>query len=78
MEYTELKNTVSLMALISLTNPLELIKTRLQTTKELVSAGKLRENYKGVIDCLKKVFKNEGLKCFWKGNAITLFRFYPN
>lgn len=39
--------------------PVDVIKTRLQ--------GLDRANYKGVIDCGIKIFRDEGIKTFWKG-----------
>jgi len=47
-------------------NPVWLIKTRLQ----LQEVGHKREgspNYNGYIDCIKRVFKEEGIRGFYKG-----------
>lgn len=59
-------------------NPLELIKSRIQTSYELVDRGAIQKCYKGFTDCLKTIKVNEGIKALWKGNSISLMRFFPN
>jgi solute carrier family 25 citrate transporter 1 len=49
-----------------LTMPVDVIKTRLQG----VDAGK----YRGVIDCARQIFQQEGIKTFWKGTTPRLGR----
>ena len=48
----------------SLTTPADVIKTRLQ-----VVAREGQTTYNGVIDCARKIWKEEGGKAFWKGTA---------
>lgn len=45
-----------------LPTPADVIKTRLQ-----VAARKGQTTYKGVIDCAKKIYAEEGMGAFWKG-----------
>ena len=45
-----------------LTTPADVIKTRLQ-----VVAREGQTTYNGVIDCAKKIWREEGGKAFWKG-----------
>ena len=45
-----------------MTTPADVIKTRLQ-----VVAREGQQSYTGVIDCAKKIWKQEGFKAFWKG-----------
>ena len=45
-----------------LTTPADVIKTRLQV---VARAG--QTTYSGVIDCAKKIYKEEGAVAFWKG-----------
>lgn len=53
--------------------PVELVKCRLQIQFE----EKKNNYYKGVIDCLKKIIKNEGWKAIYKGNVATIYREIP-
>lgn len=48
----------------SLVTPADVIKTRLQ-----VSARAGQTTYSGVIDCLRKILKEEGFRAFWKGTG---------
>lgn len=44
--------------------PADVIKTRLQ-----VAARAGQTTYSGVIDCFRKILKEEGFKAFWKGTG---------
>lgn len=46
----------------SLVTPADVIKTRLQ-----VAARAGQTTYSGVIDCFRKILKEEGHRAFWKG-----------
>lgn len=46
----------------ALATPADVIKTRLQ-----VVARKGQTTYSGLIDCARKIWKEEGGKAFWKG-----------
>ncbi|KAI7904881.1 mitochondrial carrier domain-containing protein [Cokeromyces recurvatus] len=62
-------------AIITMTfmNPLDVVKTRLQeTTKN----GKTE--YKGTIDCLSKIFRNEGTFALWRGLIPGLVMALPS
>ncbi|XP_061736022.1 electrogenic aspartate/glutamate antiporter SLC25A12, mitochondrial-like isoform X2 [Nerophis ophidion] len=48
----------------SLVTPADVIKTRLQ-----VSARAGQTTYNGVIDCFRKILREEGFRAFWKGAA---------
>ena len=63
-------------ASMTLANPIELVRIRMQTCSELVQMGSLKKSYSGVFDCLQRVQYEEGLRAFWKGNAAKLIRFY--
>eukprot|EP01083_Nonionella_stella_P098105 275785_1 len=66
------------------TYPVQLIKSRLQQrsqTAELSSSGEVRivnRHYRGVVDCAGKIWKNEGLLGFFKGNAANALRVAPS
>jgi len=51
---------------ITITYPLEFIRTRLTIGKELGAA------YSGVGDCLRKTYKTEGMRAFYKGYLTTV------
>ena len=40
--------------------PIERVKLLVQNQGEMLKTGRLKEPYKGVIDCTVKVFRNEG------------------
>lgn len=50
------------MPAASLVTPADVIKTRLQ-----VAARAGQTTYTGVIDCFRKILKEEGFRAFWKG-----------
>ncbi|XP_051938765.1 electrogenic aspartate/glutamate antiporter SLC25A12, mitochondrial-like [Hippocampus zosterae] len=56
----------------SLVTPADVIKTRLQ-----VAARAGQTTYSGVIDCFRKIHKEEGFRAFWKGAAARVFRSSP-
>ncbi|XP_019713155.1 calcium-binding mitochondrial carrier protein Aralar1-like [Hippocampus comes] len=56
----------------SLVTPADVIKTRLQ-----VAARAGQTTYNGVIDCFRKIHKEEGFRAFWKGAAARVFRSSP-
>ena len=55
-----------------LTTPCDVIKTRLQ-----VEARKGDATYNGLVDCAKKVYKDEGPKAFFKGGPARILRSSP-
>ena len=64
--------------LFTLFYPTEMVRTRLQTTGELFRQKKIDTFYAGIRDCTKRIYKYEGFRAFWKGNATSLLRHYPN
>ncbi|XP_017793979.1 PREDICTED: calcium-binding mitochondrial carrier protein Aralar1 isoform X2 [Habropoda laboriosa] len=54
----------------ALVTPADVIKTRLQ-----VVARRGQTTYNGLLDCAKKIYKEEGPRAFWKG--ATVFRSSP-
>ena len=55
-----------------LTTPCDVIKTRLQ-----VEARKGEQIYNGLVDCAKKIYKDEGFKAFFKGGPARILRSSP-
>ncbi|GAB1286420.1 Calcium-binding mitochondrial carrier protein Aralar1 [Apodemus speciosus] len=56
----------------SLVTPADVIKTRLQ-----VAARAGQTTYSGVVDCFRKILREEGPSAFWKGTAARVFRSSP-
>uniref|UniRef100_A0A671YPY5 Solute carrier family 25 member 12 n=1 Tax=Sparus aurata TaxID=8175 RepID=A0A671YPY5_SPAAU len=56
----------------SLVTPADVIKTRLQ-----VAARAGQTTYSGVIDCFRKILKEEGFRAFWKGTGARVCRSSP-
>ncbi|CAH0400147.1 unnamed protein product [Chilo suppressalis] len=53
---------------ICLMHPLDLVKTRLQLQSSKTPAKRGDpHHYNGIVDCMKKMYKYEGLKSFWGG-----------
>ncbi len=55
-----------------LTTPADVIKTRLQ-----VEARKGDATYNGIVDCARKVYKDEGFRAFFKGGPARILRSSP-
>ncbi|XP_031624008.1 mitochondrial 2-oxodicarboxylate carrier [Contarinia nasturtii] len=52
---------------VCLMHPLDLVKTRLQIQNKINNTASSELYYKGVLDCFRKMLRNEGLFSFWKG-----------
>ncbi|XP_076904041.1 ADP,ATP carrier protein ER-ANT1-like [Bidens hawaiensis] len=57
--------------------PLDKVKLLLQNQGELLKRGQLIKPYTGVSNCFKRVFKEEGFFSFWRGNQVTVIRYFP-
>ncbi|XP_028672887.1 electrogenic aspartate/glutamate antiporter SLC25A13, mitochondrial [Erpetoichthys calabaricus] len=60
------------MPAASLVTPADVIKTRLQ-----VAARAGQTTYSGVIDCFRKILREEGPRALWKGAVARVFRSSP-
>jgi len=54
--------------------PIERVKLLLQTQD---ANAKLTKKYTGIIDCLTRVPKEEGVSAFWRGNLANVIRYFP-
>ncbi|KAJ6889637.1 hypothetical protein NC652_030386 [Populus alba x Populus x berolinensis] len=43
----------------------------------MIKRGQLKTPYTGVRDCFKRVFREEGLFSFWRGNQANIIRYFP-
>ncbi|EPS70669.1 hypothetical protein M569_04091, partial [Genlisea aurea] len=57
--------------------PMERVKLLLQNQGELLKRGRLQIPYTGIADCFYKIFKNEGVLSFWRGNQANVLRYFP-
>lgn len=55
--------TISGWAQVFVMQPFEIIKVR------LVNQSLLNPEYKGIVDCFKRILKEEGVRSFYKGNT---------
>ncbi|KAJ8676391.1 hypothetical protein QAD02_012178 [Eretmocerus hayati] len=56
----------------ALVTPADVIKTRLQ-----VVARQGQTTYDGLMDCARKIYREEGARAFWKGATARVFRSSP-
>lgn len=57
--------------------PIERVKLLLQNQNELIKRGRLKKPYLGVSNGFKRVFLEEGLIAFWRGNQANVIRYFP-
>ncbi|KAM9307829.1 electrogenic aspartate/glutamate antiporter SLC25A13, mitochondrial [Gastrophryne carolinensis] len=70
--YLLLAGAIAGMPAASLVTPADVIKTRLQ-----VAARAGQTTYSGVIDCFRKILREEGHRALWKGAGARVFRSSP-
>ena len=57
--------------------PIERVKLLLQNQGEMIKRGQLKKPYLGVCHGFKRVFTEEGLFAFWRGNQANVIRYFP-
>jgi len=57
--------------------PIERVKLLVQNQDEMIKQGRLSEPYKGVVDCVQKTLRSEGVIPFWRGNLANVLRYFP-
>ena len=55
--------------------PIDRVKLLLQTQK--VNPA-VTTRYRGTWDCIRRVYAEQGLQSFWRGNVANLMRYFPN
>jgi solute carrier family 25 (adenine nucleotide translocator) protein 4/5/6/31 len=60
------------------TAPIERVKLIIQTqdSNPLIRSGEV-ERYKGIGDCFSRVYSEQGLGAFWRGNFTNVLRYFP-
>eukprot|EP00468_Gymnochlora_sp_CCMP2014_P011018 CAMPEP_0167755258 /NCGR_PEP_ID=MMETSP0110_2-20121227/8723_1 /TAXON_ID=629695 /ORGANISM="Gymnochlora sp., Strain CCMP2014" /LENGTH=305 /DNA_ID=CAMNT_0007641223 /DNA_START=213 /DNA_END=1130 /DNA_ORIENTATION=+ len=57
--------------------PIERVKLLIQNQDEMIKQGRLKTPYKGMMDCTVRVFREEGIGPFWRGNMANVIRYFP-
>lgn len=57
--------------------PVERVKLLLQNQGEMMKRGNMTRPYKGIADCAGRVFREEGVLSFWRGNQANVIRYFP-
>jgi len=60
------------------TAPIERVKLIIQTqdANPLIKSGQVAR-YTGIGDCFARVYSEQGLKAFWRGNFVNVLRYFP-
>jgi solute carrier family 25 (adenine nucleotide translocator) protein 4/5/6/31 len=59
--------------------PIERAKVLLQTQESnLAIVGSGRRKFKGMVDCIVRTVKEEGILSLWRGNGSSVIRHYPS
>lgn len=59
--------------------PIERAKLLLQTQESnLAIVGSGRRRFKGMFDCIFRTVREEGILSLWRGNGISVIRYYPS
>jgi len=56
--------------------PLERVKILLQIQDAHKHIAK-DQQYKGVVDCFARIYKEQGFLSFWRGNVVNVVRYFP-
>lgn len=49
----------------------------IQNQDEMIKQGRLASPYKGVVDCFRRTYADEGLVSLWRGNTANVIRYFP-
>ena len=61
----------------TIASPIEVIKSRLQLQQALLEKGTIKNPYGGIIDCFKRLYQEEGMRAYYKGNLTNVLRYFP-
>jgi solute carrier family 25 (adenine nucleotide translocator) protein 4/5/6/31 len=57
--------------------PIERVKLLIQNQDEMIKSGRLKEPYRGIVDCFRRVSREEGVVALWRGNLANVIRYFP-
>lgn len=49
----------------------------IQNQDEMIKQGRLSAPYKGVADCFRRTYADEGMVSLWRGNTANVIRYFP-
>jgi solute carrier family 25 (adenine nucleotide translocator) protein 4/5/6/31 len=60
------------------TAPIERVKLLIQTqdANPKIISGEVKR-YSGILDCFSRVYKEQGIAAFWRGNLTNVIRYFP-
>lgn len=60
------------------TAPIERVKLIIQTqdANPMIKSGQVKR-YTGISDCFVRVYNEQGMKAFWRGNFTNVIRYFP-
>ena len=56
--------------------PLERVKILLQIQDAQKFIPK-DQQYKGIVDCFSRVYREQGFLSYWRGNVVNVVRYFP-
>lgn len=71
---TFLKGGISATVSKTATAPIERIKLLMQVQ---ATSTQITQKYTGIIDCAVRVYKDQGITAFWRGNTANIIRYFP-
>jgi solute carrier family 25 (mitochondrial adenine nucleotide translocator), member 4/5/6/31 len=71
---TFLKGGISATISKTATAPIERIKLLMQVQ---ATSAQITQKYTGIIDCAVRVYKDQGIVAFWRGNTANIIRYFP-
>ncbi|KAK6455954.1 uncharacterized protein RJT20DRAFT_145203 [Scheffersomyces xylosifermentans] len=57
--------------------PLDRVKLLIQSQNEMIKQGSITRKYDGIINCFKRITRNEGIAALWRGNSANILKFFP-
>jgi len=57
--------------------PIERVKLLIQNQDEMIKSGRLKDPYKGIVNCFNRVITEEGFAALWRGNLANVIRYFP-
>jgi len=57
--------------------PIERVKLLIQNQDEMIKQGRLKDRYKGIGECFRRVITEEGFPQLWRGNVANVLRYFP-
>ncbi|WZZ58143.1 hypothetical protein YC2023_058250 [Brassica napus] len=57
--------------------PIKRVKLLLQNQGKLIKTGHLTRPYTNLGNCFVRIFREEGVLSFWRGNQANVIRYFP-